>query len=121
MIIPDSFKKAIKDTFFDKTITRYSTTIVLDENRTARKSGTTVVSGSFLGNAHFDNFEQVQETYGIKDKIDMTITSDVEIPRDEIIGYYGKQYKVFEVIPNDSHYLLVCKKWSSKSSTSISA
>lgn len=121
MIIPASFREAIKNTFYDKTVTRFTTTNTVDSDGWARKSATTIVAGTFLGNVHFDNFDKIQEEYGITDQINIVITTDTEIATEEIIGYDGKQYKVFRVIPNDSHYLLIAQDWLSKSSTSISA
>jgi len=121
MNIPQSFKDAIADTFYDKTITRYSTQDTKDAHGHQAKAGTTVTNGSFMGNVHFDNFEKIQKQYGITEEIEIAITTADVIPQNEIIGYDGKQYMVFKVIKTDSHYLLVAKKWLSKSSTSISA
>lgn len=121
MLIPSSFANAIKNTFYDKTVTKYSTDVVVDSEGKAAKAGTTVVSGTFLANVHFNNLEKVQERYGIKEKIDAMFTTDASIPLLQIVGYLGRQFEIFEVIPNDSHYLLMGRKWSSRSSTSISA
>lgn len=121
MQIPDSFRTAISSVMYVKTITKYTTTDSVDAEGWARIDGTTATNGTFLGNVHFDNFEKVQEDHGITEKIDITITTDEEIELETIVGYEGKQYKIFEVIANDSHYLLVGRKWLSKSSISISA
>lgn len=120
MIITDKFKKAIKNTFYDKEITRYTVVNTVDDEGWARKSGSTVTNGSFFGNVHFNNFDKVQKQYGITEEIDIVITTDANIPNEEIIGYLGQQYKVFRAIPNDSHYLLIARKWLSRSKTLLS-
>lgn len=121
MRIPTNFSNTIKEKFYDKEITLYSTADSVDSEGWAKKAGTSVETGSFYGNVSFSNFGDVQESYGIKTKIDITITTDEEIEVGQIIGYLGYQYKVTQVIPSDSHYLLIGEKWSSKSSTYISA
>lgn len=121
MQIPESFKTKIKAVFYDKTITRYSTVAEADSRGWTKKAGTTVTNGTFLGNLQFDNFEKIQELYGISESIDIAITTDAVVELEEILGYEGKQYKVFRKIEHDSHYLLLARKWLSKSSISISS
>jgi hypothetical protein len=65
--------------------------------------------------------EKLREDYGIKENIDIAITTDQNVAVDSILGYLGTQYKLVQAIPFDSHYLLIGKKWLSKSSTLISA
>lgn len=116
-----SFKKVIKNVFYDKEIIKYSTPTSKEADGWTKKSGSTVTDGTFMANVHFDMKDKVQELYGIKDEIDIVISTDENVAGETVIGYNGIQYKVFRAIPNDTHYLLVAKKWSSRSSTSISA
>lgn len=120
MIISNKFKKVIKKVFYDKEITRYTVIDTIDDEGWARKSGSTVTNGSFFANAHFNNFDKIQALHGITEQIDLVLTTDSEEANDQVIGYLGLQYYIFRVIPNDSHYLLVARKWSSKSSTLLS-
>lgn len=116
----DEFKATIKQYFYDKTITRYSTVDTVDAEGWARKAGTTVTNGTFLANVHFNNFDKIQKEFGITEGIDIVFSTDSNEPLLEIVGYLGRQYEIFRVIPNDSHYLLIGRKWLSRSSTSIS-
>lgn len=121
MKIPDSFKKAQLKVFQDKTITRYNVGTTTNAIGEVKKDSVATI-GTYKGNVHFDNFEQVQEEHGIRENIDMTVTTQqTGLAIGEIHGYGGKMYEIFKVIPNDSHYLLVARKWLSKSSTLISA
>lgn len=120
MRIPNNFRSIIKSTFYDKEITLYDTDDTIDEEGWAKKSGTSVETGTFLGNVNFSRLSEIQESYGIKEKIDMTITTDEDVSHGQIIGYLDDQYKVIQAIPTDTHNLLICEKWSSRSSTYIS-
>lgn len=122
MIIPTSFKEAIKSIFYDKEITLYSSSSVVSSSGYTRK-GTLTEVGTFTGNVNYSKLAKVQEDYGIKDKIDVTITAptDTVISLDQVIGYSSKYYKVIELVPYDSHLYIIAQKWSSKSLTWISA
>lgn len=120
MIIPDSFKTAIDNAFYDKDLVLYSKNVIVDADGWARQNVLSV-SNSFKGNVHTERLEAIQKEYGIDEKIDLMITTSQDVPKDSIIGYKGAGYKVIDARPNDSHYLLFAKEWSSKSSTWISA
>jgi len=117
--IPDSFKQAIKDTFYDKEVITYTTEEVVDDEGWARLSESEL--SSFSGNVRFDNLGQLQEDYGLKEVIDIVITTDEDIEVGTVLKYGDVLYKVSKAIPFDSHNLLVGNIWSSKSSDSISA
>ena len=120
MQLPTNFKATIKKTFYDKEITLYSKETVKEADGWTRQ-GNLTSTGTFLGNANFSNFKQIQEDYGITEQIDLVITTDVTVEKDQILGYAGKTYKVIDAKAFDSHILLICQVWSSKLSTSISA
>lgn len=116
MIIPAKLKSAISSFFYDKTFTRYSLIdSVNDEGEVIE--GQPVENGSFKGNPSFDNFEWVMRAFGVKTDIDMTVSTHSPETNGTIISYDGQQYEAYKVFPFDSHYLLVCREWSSKSST----
>ena len=126
MIIPDSFKQSIANTFYDKEITKYTTEEVVDDEGWVGMEETVVsdsnyVSGTFMGNVRFDNLAQIQEDYGLKEVVDIVVTTDEDIDVNSIIGYENVLYRVNKAIPFDSHKLLIGNIWSSKSSISISA
>lgn len=119
MQIPDDFKSVIADTFYDKTITLYTVEEVVDEEGWARMSETE--SDSFVGSVSFSELAKVQEEYGLREAIDMVVSTHEDVSVGSVLGYGDHLYKVVSAIPFDSHYLILAKKWSSKSSTSISA
>lgn len=114
MNIPDSFKKKIKSTFYDKTINRHGVTSTKDGEGWTR-DGQLTSNGSYLGNTKFSNFDEVKQAYGIDQQIAMIVTTDQNIPLGEINSYNGNYYRVIKSIPFDSHYMLVLEEWSSKS------
>lgn len=119
MQIPDDFKNAIADAFYDKTITLYTVAEVIDEEGWARMEETE--SDSFVGSVSFDELAKVQEEYGLREAIDIVVSTHEDIEVGSVLGYGDHLYMVVSAIPFDSHNLILAKKWSSKSSTSISA
>ena len=122
MTIGNDFKQAIADAFYDKEIFLVSAESVVDDDGWARDDAT-VSEESFAGNVRFDRLAQLQEEYGIDSKIDVVITcpADTEISANDIVSYSSQYYRLIQVIPFDSHKMLVGMKWLSKSSTSPSA
>lgn len=120
MKIPESFKRVQLRVFQDKTLTRYAQSTQTNSIGEVKKT-TGATNGTFKANIKFDNFEQIQQEHGIRDQIDITMTTQTEIPEGEVVSYDGRFYEVFKVIKNDSHYLLVARKWLSKFSTLVSA
>lgn len=116
MNIPNSFKNAIKNTFYDKMITLYSKETLINEEGWARDKVIMAVD-TFLANTSFDRLDRIQQDYGLQETIDIIITTDYQVPDNSILGYGGKAYKTIRVIPRDSHYYIIAQIWSSKSST----
>lgn len=121
MKLPDNFKTTIKNTFYDKEIDLYTVNEAVDSEGFKRKGEPATKTGSFLGNVNFSKLDKIQESYGIDESIDMTITTDSNVELDQVIGYLGKHYKIVRAIPFDSHNLLIAQKCLLKSITSISA
>lgn len=115
MRIPQGFKDVIKNTFYDKVLTLYTTSTEVSDTGWVRQkanSGTT-----FSGNIQFDKLDRVREEYGLDQSVSATLTTDQVLGEDQIIGYAGKAYKVIRSLKRDSHYFAVLKEWSLKSST----
>jgi len=114
--IPNSFKTKIEDVFYDKSISKTTKTESVDEEGWA-SDVTSSSSTTFNGNVRFDNLSEIQENYGIKENIDIVITTNEVVSLGDILEYEGIEYRVISSIPYDSHNLILGKKWSSKSST----
>lgn len=109
MNIPDSFKSAIKNTFFDKTIEKYSVLNTTDaEGSNYRSLGS--LEGSFNGNVRYDRLEEVKKQYGIEEEVDAYITTD-ETVGDAFLKYQSDYFEIIENVPFDSHNMLFVKKW----------
>jgi len=104
------------DTFYDKVVTLYTSSEAVDNEGWAGVK-TSTEDSSFYGNVRFDNLALLQENYGLKDVIDIAITTDEEVAVGKILGYEDKMYMVMKSISFDSHNLIIGKVWSSKSST----
>lgn len=111
MTIPSSFKTKIADTFYDKTISLYSTSNTVDGEGWSRKSST--LSTTFSGNVRMDNLAKLKEDNGLKEEVDLAITcaTSVSVAIGNILGYGSIKYEVVGVYVFDSHKLIVCRKW----------
>lgn len=113
MKIPNRFKEKIKSVFYDKTLKKYTVSEGVDSE------GWGFVSENnngleFVGNVQFAKLEEIQKGYGVEYPIDITITTDERVENGEIVEYEGNKYKIVMSIRNDTHYLLLGKKWKSK-------
>lgn len=109
MKIPASFKKNIKNTFYDKEIDVYEQTEVNNSGWITIEL--TDTETPFFGNVQFKNLGQIQEDYGIREDIDVAISTDADIDLNTIVKYNDRYYKVIQAIPSDSHNLLIGKVW----------
>lgn len=114
MEIPESFKRAIADTFYDKKI------YVLSKKESMDCEGDYIVEKNenvynFMGNVSFSNFKAIKEEYGIDCDIDIVITTSLEhkekIDLSTLIVYNGKTYEITDKFLKDSHMMLVGALW----------
>lgn len=112
MYIPNQMKNKIASVFYDKEVNIMNKVISTDAEGGVINRGL-VVQSSFNGNVSFSNCKQVQEDYGLDYEIDITITTAVEetVAIDDIIQYNDVIYKVTDVLPSDSHKMVVAVKW----------
>lgn len=122
MKIPSNFKSQIAAAFYDKEIDILESSVETT-NTGWKKELPGDVSSSFNGNVRFDKLAELQEEQGIKETIDIAITCDTEEPVEigTFLGYINKQYRAVQVIPFDTHKLILAKLWSLTSSTLPSA
>ena len=105
-------KSKIASAFYDKTINVMSKERVVDAEGGVRDKGLVIVS-NFNGNVSFSNCKSIQEEYGLDYEIDIAITThvDTNVSISDIIQYDSINYKVTDVLPSDSHILIVANKW----------
>jgi hypothetical protein len=103
---------AIAAAFYDKTIEIVKRVTVKDREGGITSKGYEVIS-SFEGNVSFSNCKKIQEEYGLDYQFDISITShvDTSVALNDLIQYEGIVYDVVEILPTDSHILIVAKKW----------
>ncbi len=114
MEIPESFKRAIADTFYDKKI------YVLSKKESMDCEGDYIVEKNenvynFMGNVSFSNFKAIKEEYGLEYDIDIVITTSLDhkekINLSTLILYDGKTYEITDKFLKDSHLMLVGALW----------
>jgi hypothetical protein len=114
MIIPNSFNKAIKETFYDKVITK-CTLAPKDDGQGFKYQQATATANTFNGNVQFKDLGILQRDYGIADAIDIAITTDESISAGAVLKYGNVFYKVIKAIPKDSHNLLIGNLYDNRS------
>ena len=112
MYIPQKMRNKIADTFYDKTVSVMSNAVTTDAEGGVTYKGLAVVD-TFNGNVSFSNCKKIQEEYGLDYEIDISITTstDTSININDIIQYGDITYNVTDVLPSDSHILIVATKW----------
>lgn len=104
--------KKIADTFYDKPIQILDKTIIFDSEGGVTSKGFDVID-TFKGNVSFSNCKKIQEEYGLDYEIDISITAsnDTNICIANYIKYQNIVYDVTDILPSDSHILIVATKW----------
>lgn len=112
MYIPAQMKNKIAEAFYDKEVSIMNNVVETDAEGGVINRGLAVLS-NFYGNVSFSNCKQVQEDYGLDYEIDITITTstEVNVVINDIIKYNDVIYKVTDVLPSDSHKMVVAVKW----------
>lgn len=104
--------KAIANAFYDKTVLVLGKSSQVDAEGGITYKGLATVD-SFKGNVSFSNCKKIQEEYGLDYEIDISITAsiDTNIRVNDIIKYNDVVFNVNDVLPSDSHILIVATKW----------
>ena len=112
MYIPKSMTKQIAKIFYDKEVSVLVSNTTIDAEGGVNNKGYDVLK-TFKGNVNFSNCKQIQEEYGLDYNIDVAITTSTNtvINIDDIISYDNVVFKVTDVLPSDSHILIVATKW----------
>lgn len=115
MKISDTFKTQIDTAFYDKDIYYLVDEDTIDAEGNARRDAS-VSMDSFKGNVTFEVSDKVREAYGIREDVQMMISTHEDVENGDLLMYNSQTYEVYRVLPNDSHNIILCKEWSSKSS-----
>ena len=112
MLFPESAKKTIAQTFYDKTVEVLSSNTTLDEEGGAVRNAA-IVASTFKGNVRFTNLAEIQESMGLTRKIDIAITcaTDTAVAVDDLLQYQGVKYVVVSAVPSDSHLTITGERW----------
>lgn len=111
MYIPKTMKTKIAKLFYDKEVSKLVSNTTVDAEGGVNNKGYDVLE-TFKGNVSFSNCKQIQEDYGLDYNIDLAITTQYEsLAINDIIKYQDVIYKVTDVLPSDSHFLVVATKW----------
>lgn len=112
MEIPEIFKKAIADVFYDKELELWSSGISTDDEGSIISSGKKDRIEKFKGNFQFSTREYIQKEYGKEIDADVIITcgTDVKAELGNIIVYEGQEYIIKANPKSDSHITLLGKR-----------
>lgn len=103
--------KQIANTFYDKEVSVLVSKTTTDAEGGVNNKGYEVLD-TFKGNVNFSNCKQIQEEYGLDYNIDVAITTNYNILEiNDIIKYQDVVYKVTDILPSDSHLLVIATKW----------
>ena len=107
MLITPQFKAIISKTFYDKTFT-----VATREETIDAEGGVVITSGTprtLKGNVQYSLNERLREIYGISEQVDLAITTDQTVDKDDKLTYESKDYIVTSFVKSDSHNLIVAR------------
>ena len=115
MLFPDSAKKAIADSFYDKTVEVLTSQDTVDEEGGVVK-GSLTTKCTLRGNVQFSNLGEMQTTLGLVNAIDICVTcgADENVSVNDLLRYDNKLYVATSVIPSDSHLTIVGNLWEAQ-------
>lgn len=110
MKIPEIFKQAIKDTFYDKDIEIWSSGTIKDDEGAVIGSGKKELLDSFEGNFQFTTREYIQQEYGKEIEANAIVTCEKTVAKiGDILVCNGKDYTIKANASSDSHTTLLVK------------
>ena len=104
MQIPEIFKKAIADTFYDKDIEIWTKGTIKDDEGSVVGNGKLDKIDSFKGNFQFSTKEYIQQEYGREIEANAIVTCDKTVAEiGNILVYNDKEYEIKSLVSSDSH------------------
>lgn len=108
MQIPDLFKKAISNTFYDKDIEIWSSGEIIDDEGAVIGSGKVEKIDNFKGNFQYSTREYIQQEYGQEIEANAIVTCDKTVAKiGDILVYNEKEYIIKANPISDSHTTLI--------------
>lgn len=108
MQIPEIFKQAIADTFYDKDIEIWTSGTIKDDEGCVIGNGKLEKIDSFKGNFQFSTREYIQQEYGKEIEANAIVTcSETKAKIGNILVYDNKEYTIKSLVPSDSHITLL--------------
>lgn len=108
MNLPEIFKQAISDTFYDKDIEIWTKGIIKDDEGSVIGNGKLEKIDSFKGNFQFKTKEYIQQEYGKELEANAIVTcNETKAEIGNILVYNGSDYEIKGLIPSDSHITLL--------------
>ena len=110
MNIPETFKQAIADTFYDKKIEIWTSGTIKDDEGSIVGNGKIEKIDSFKGNFQFSTREYIQQEYGKEIEANAIVTCDKTVAEiGNILVYNDKEYEIKSLVPSDSHITILVK------------
>lgn len=104
MKIPETFKQAIADTFYDKDIEIWTEGTIKDDEGAVIGNDKVEKIDSFKGNFQFSTREYIQQEYGREIKANAIVTCDKTVAEiGNILVYNNNDYTIKSLITGDSH------------------
>lgn len=113
MNIPNEFKQAISDMFYDKELKIMTTEKeeVRDDEGSVIETEKDIVKETIMGNFQYSTLEKVQQEYGKEMTAECIATcEDTQATVDDILLYLDKEYEIKAIIPYDSHKTMLLHK-----------
>lgn len=110
MKIPEEFKQAIADTFYDKDIEIWTSGTIKDEEGSVIGNGKLEKIDSCKGNFQLQTREKIQQEYGQEIEANAIVTCNTTVAKiGNILVYNNKEYEIKSLVPSDSHVTLLVK------------
>lgn len=104
MRIPEEFKQAIENTFYDKDIEIWTSGTIKDDEGAVIGNGKVEKIDSFKGNFQFSTREYIQQEYGREIEANAIVTCDKTVAEiGNILVYNNNDYTIKSSITGDSH------------------
>ena len=111
MFIPKTMKQKIANTFYDKKVLVLKNETIQDSEGGISYKGL-ASKESFMANVSFSNNKTIQDDYGLDYEIDISITTNYhKLKHHDLIKYNDTIYDITDILPTDSHILIVGVKW----------